>query len=313
MSCWARISGPVRRGGWRCRRNVGQGPARSTVRLAMVTSVAGGRRNGRRKVRSSPRPDEQHPLVADRLENALGQMNAGRRHGTIWRRWRWCCAPPRPPQRSAGKTLCSWVPSVPASSATRTASFIWPRICGSPMTIESRPLATRKAWRTASRAAGRCRGGVRGRPRHPVVFWPASRRRRQGPRWCNTTPCGCRWRDGGFLDRFGIHQMRQRLGQAFGVEGHPLADGERRRMVVDAERKITGSQETISAVWARIISPATPRPFSPGVRRGRLPGWRRREARLWPKTFIWRGRNQTAWPASRRNTSPAFRGTVRPR
>ncbi len=47
---------------------------------------------------------------------------------------------------------CSVVPSVPASSASRTACFICPRICGSPSTIESRPAATRKAWRAASRS-----------------------------------------------------------------------------------------------------------------------------------------------------------------
>jgi hypothetical protein len=47
------------------------------------------------------------------------------------------------------KSRCSTVPSVPADCATRTASFSWPRICGSPSTIESRPAATRKAWRTA--------------------------------------------------------------------------------------------------------------------------------------------------------------------
>ncbi len=47
------------------------------------------------------------------------------------------------------KSLCSTVPSVPAASAERTASFIWPRICGSPSTIESSPEATRNAWRTA--------------------------------------------------------------------------------------------------------------------------------------------------------------------
>ncbi len=44
---------------------------------------------------------------------------------------------------------CRWVPSASASCATRAASFIWPRICGSPSTIESRPEATRNAWRTA--------------------------------------------------------------------------------------------------------------------------------------------------------------------
>ena len=46
---------------------------------------------------------------------------------------------------------CSVVPSVPAWSASRTACFIWPRICGSPSTIESRPDATRNTWRAASR------------------------------------------------------------------------------------------------------------------------------------------------------------------
>ncbi len=40
-------------------------------------------------------------------------------------------------------------PSDPAASAERTACFIWPRICGSPNTIESSPLATRNAWVTA--------------------------------------------------------------------------------------------------------------------------------------------------------------------
>ena len=44
---------------------------------------------------------------------------------------------------------CSVLPSVPALPASRTASFSWPRICGSPRTIESRPLATRNAWRAA--------------------------------------------------------------------------------------------------------------------------------------------------------------------
>src|SRR5258708_4310879 len=43
------------------------------------------------------------------------------------------------------KRRCSTVPSVPADSAARAASFIWPRICGSPSTIESSPDATRNA------------------------------------------------------------------------------------------------------------------------------------------------------------------------
>jgi len=50
---------------------------------------------------------------------------------------------------------CRLPPSVPAVSASRTACFIWPRICGSPSTIESSPEATRKAWRAASRCSSR--------------------------------------------------------------------------------------------------------------------------------------------------------------
>ncbi len=46
-------------------------------------------------------------------------------------------------------------PRLPADSACRTACFICPRICGSPSTIESSPLATRNACVTA-----RSRGSV---------------------------------------------------------------------------------------------------------------------------------------------------------
>ena len=47
------------------------------------------------------------------------------------------------------KSWCRWVPIAPACCAVRAASFIWPRICGSPSTIESSPDATRKACLTA--------------------------------------------------------------------------------------------------------------------------------------------------------------------
>jgi hypothetical protein len=47
------------------------------------------------------------------------------------------------------KRRLSTSPSAPAASAVRTACFICPRICGSPSTIDSRPLATRNACATA--------------------------------------------------------------------------------------------------------------------------------------------------------------------
>ena len=48
------------------------------------------------------------------------------------------------------KSRLSIGPSVPMFPAVRTDCFTCPRICGSPSTIESRPEATRKAWRTAA-------------------------------------------------------------------------------------------------------------------------------------------------------------------
>ncbi len=48
-------------------------------------------------------------------------------------------------------------PSVPASRAVAQASFTWPRICGSPSTSESSPVATRNRWRTASASRWRYR------------------------------------------------------------------------------------------------------------------------------------------------------------
>ena len=41
-------------------------------------------------------------------------------------------------------------PTVPEALATEKASLTWPRICGSPTTMESRLAAMRKRWRTAS-------------------------------------------------------------------------------------------------------------------------------------------------------------------
>ena len=75
---------------------------------------------------------------------------------------------------------CSVVPSVPAASASRTACFIWPRICGSPSTIESSPEATRKACRAASRSLEHV--GVRhqrSRRTPPMAGQPVDRRPHQ--------------------------------------------------------------------------------------------------------------------------------------
>ena len=60
-------------------------------------------------------------------------------------------------------------------SASRTASFIWPRICGSPSTIESSPLATRKACRAADAAFEHVGVRAQRRGRHAARCRPASR------------------------------------------------------------------------------------------------------------------------------------------
>ena len=50
------------------------------------------------------------------------------------------------------KQRCSTRPDAPIAAASAYCSFSWPRICGSPTTIESRLEATRKRCRTASRS-----------------------------------------------------------------------------------------------------------------------------------------------------------------
>ncbi len=52
------------------------------------------------------------------------------------------------------KSVWSVGPTASHAWASAKASFTCPRICGSPIIIESRLAATRKAWRTAS--SSRC-------------------------------------------------------------------------------------------------------------------------------------------------------------
>ena len=131
------------------------------------------RRGDRRRGRA--REPGQLPAAA-----AVGDRAGG--ENPLKRKWRDTMKP-----RFDAKALCSWIatfcalapaaaqqvtgtlgsvglgvpgasssaPSVPASSANRAACFICPSICGSPSTIESRPLATRNAWRTACGCSSR--------------------------------------------------------------------------------------------------------------------------------------------------------------
>ena len=144
-------------------------------------------------VRSFARTHEQHPT--------LPGPRTGCRQGTAaaamlmeWARFRWKFVLASP-AKGALEQLGEVVPRRLASSAARTASFIWPRICGSPSTMESRPLATRKAWRAASHLSGRRCGIARHRHSGPQNA-PASAawvRVRGIPRR-NRFRYGCRWR-----------------------------------------------------------------------------------------------------------------------
>ena len=108
---------------------------------------------GRRELDHLAGADEQDLGLAQVFEQLRRQPHRGRRHADrvaadLGRR----CAPPSRPRTSAGTSAAASLPSVPALSASRTACFSWPRICGSPSTIESSPLATRNAWRAADGA-----------------------------------------------------------------------------------------------------------------------------------------------------------------
>ena len=120
-------------------RAVGDRDARRRLRREM----------GRAKLDHLAGADEEHLLVLEARENARASFTAAAAMDTV-------AAPTLVVLRTSLATakvrwnsLWSTVPSVPADSAARAASFIWPRIWGSPSTIESRPEATRKAWRTA--------------------------------------------------------------------------------------------------------------------------------------------------------------------
>ena len=105
----------------------------------------------------------------------------------------------------------------PRSSASRTACFIWPRICGSPSTIESRPagdakrVARRRRGPRARRRASAAAGRLRRRPGRPASRAPGrtSVARRRAARRAR---CGCRSR-----------RSRPRLDPARGARGTPAA------------------------------------------------------------------------------------------
>jgi hypothetical protein len=105
---------------------------------------------GRGELHHLAHADEQHARAREVAEEVLGELERRR-----------AIEIERAPSAGLGAHLLgdreglleerpSCEPSVPALSAPRTDCFTCPRIWGSPSTIESRPQATRKAWRTAA-------------------------------------------------------------------------------------------------------------------------------------------------------------------
>ena len=86
--------------------------------------------------------------AADAIDTVLAPMSVSERTALATEKVRW-------------NSLFSSKPSVPADSAARTAVLNWPRICASPSTIESSPLATRKACLTARSCGSWYRCGSR--------------------------------------------------------------------------------------------------------------------------------------------------------
>ena len=126
-------------------------------------------------------------------------------------------------------------PSDPADSATRTACFICPRICGSPSTIESRPEATRNACETA-RSFGsvyRC-DGERVARQSVEALEPVRDLVRRFAAEVDLGPVAGR-QDRRFLRLARSGQVAQRVAQHVGAERDALPHVERRGRVVEAE------------------------------------------------------------------------------
>ena len=158
------------------------GRARSSVRLAMTIRRGWGAQCAAHSSIISPAPmssteqsarfskicSPRRTLAAD-IETDWAPMAVWVRTSLATENERW-------------NSWCRWLPSMLESCATRAAVFIWPRIWGSPSTMESSPLATRKAWRTAPWLGSRYRCSARlpspstplWRPIHSVSAGPAS-------------------------------------------------------------------------------------------------------------------------------------------
>ena len=132
---------------------------RSSVRLATVTDLGLLRGEvGRGELDHLARADQQQSLARRSTGRCARRASPPRRPSRSTRcRCRSCVRTSLATANVRWNRRFSTRPSEPADSAERTACFICPRICGSPSTIESSPLATRNACVHRLLAAAACR------------------------------------------------------------------------------------------------------------------------------------------------------------
>ena len=236
--------------------------SKSASRLAGRTGAAPRRRSGRRALAALQRAVGHRQRLGVRAAKCVATSSiispAPTNSTLVSRRSSNSCeadAPPRghadrvgadlgggahlgPPRSCAGTSGAAWCPGVPAESASRTACFIWPRICGSPSTIESSPLATRRHGappgcpRTRRNAGA---GSARRRRSAPASRSPASAANRVGAdiqlgrdcRWTRSPP---RW-------NAAAAEGAQRRRDLLGRERKPAVAGRPGGRVVQSEGK----------------------------------------------------------------------------
>jgi hypothetical protein len=129
----------------------------------------------------------------------------------------------------------SWPPTVPAPSATRSACFTWPRIWGSPRTMESRPGSDAEGVAHGRLAAVAVDVAVE-RDAHPLGGRAEPCPRRLRVLGAAIDLGAIAGRDQHRLRHAGLrHELGERLGLPLGRERELLAHVERRAVVIDAE------------------------------------------------------------------------------